>query len=51
MVVMIRKNFLISEEHKNQVEPGFKGHPLAFMVVLLDHLGPFKTVEDHLRPY
>ena len=38
--------------YKNQVEPGYKGHTIAFMVdVFLEHLGPFGTIEDHLRPY
>ena len=38
--------------YKNQVEPGYKGHPIEFMVDFFkDHLGPFETIEDHLRPY
>ena len=37
--------------YKNQVEPVYKGHPIEFMVNCLDHLGPFGTIEDHLRPY
>ena len=37
--------------YKNQFKPGYKGHPIEFMVTLLDHLGPFGSIEDHLRPY
>ena len=31
-------------ENKNQVEPGFKGLPIDFMVYYLDHLRPFGTI-------
>ena len=30
-----------------QVKPGYKGHPIEFRV----DLGPFGTIEDHLRTY
>ena len=35
--------------YKKQVEPGYKGHPI--MVNFLNHLGPFRTIEDNFRPY
>ena len=34
--------------YNNQVEPGYKCHPIQFMV---DFPRPFGTIEDHLRPY
>ena len=37
--------------YKNQVEPGNEGHPIEFVGnFFLDHLGPFGTIEDHLKP-
>ena len=36
--------------YKNQIEPGYTGKPIEFMVDFLDHLGPFVAIEDHLRP-
>ena len=50
-VWLFSKNFDYFRPYKNQVEPGYKGHPIEFMVDFLDHLGPFGTIEDHLRPY
>ena len=37
--------------YKNQVEPGYNDHPIEFVVIVVDQLGPFGTIEDHLRPY
>ena len=37
--------------YKNQVKPGYKAHPIEFMVDFLDHLEPFDNIEDHLRQY
>ena len=31
--------------YKTQVEPGYKGHPMEFMVDFLDRLGPFGNIE------
>ena len=31
--------------YKNQVEPGYNGHPIELMVIFLkDNLGPLKTI-------
>ena len=32
--------------YKTQVEPGYKGHPIEFMIIFFDHLGPFGNIED-----
>ena len=48
---LFSQNFDYFRSYKNQVEPGYKGNFIEFMVYVLDHLGPFGTVEDHLRPY
>ena len=47
-----------SSLNKNQVEPGYKGHPIEFMVyyfrpfrTIWDHLGPFKTILNLLGPF
>ena len=34
--------------YKNQVEPGFKGHPIEFMV---NFFRPFSNIWDHRRPF
>ena len=34
--------------YKNQVEPGYKGHPIELMV---DFFRPFRTIWDHWRPF
>ena len=45
------KKFDYFRPYKNQVEPGYKGHPIEFMVnFFVDPLGPFGTIEDHFRP-
>ena len=36
------------KHYKNQVELGYKGHPIEFMV---DFFRPFRIIENHLRPY
>ena len=33
--------------YKNRVEPGYKGHPIEFLVY---YFRPFRTIWDHLRP-
>ena len=49
---LFRQNFDYFRPYKNQVEPCYKGPPIEFIDDLfLDHLGPFGTIEDHLRSY
>ena len=48
---LLSQNLDYFRPYKNQIEPGYKGHPIEFMVHFLDHLGPFGTIEDHLRLY
>ena len=45
------QNFDYVRPYKNHVKPGYKGHPIEFMVDFLDHLGPLGNIEDHLRPH
>ena len=44
--LLLSKNLDYFRPYKNQVEPGYKGHPIKFMVNSLDHLGPFGTIEN-----
>ena len=39
---------ILDHIYKNQVEYGYKDHPIEFMV---DHLGPFGNIKDHLIEY
>ena len=46
----LNKIFDYFRPYKNQFKPGYKGHPIEFMVIFLDNLGPFWNIEDRLRP-
>ena len=48
---LFSQNWDYFRPYENQVEPGYKGHPIKFMVNFLDRLGSFWTIEDHVRPY
>ena len=38
------KNLDYFRPYKNQVEPGYEGHPIEFMVIFLK---PFRTIWDY----
>ena len=43
-VLLVSLNFDYFRPYKSQVETGYKGHPIAFMV---NFLRPFRTIWDH----
>ena len=45
---LLSQNLYYFRQYKSQVEPGYKGHPIEFMV---DFLRPIRTILDHWRPY
>ena len=46
------ENLDYSRPFKNQVETGYKGHPIKFMVIFFfDNLGPFGIIEEYSGPY
>ena len=56
VVLLFSQNLDYFRPYKNQVNPGYiityKGNPIEIMVkLLLDHLVPFWTIEDHLRKF
>ena len=42
------QNFDYVRPYKNQVKPGYKGHPIEFMV---DFFRPFRTIWEQWRPF
>ena len=49
--LLFSQNLDYFRPYKNQVEPGYEGHPNEFTIIFLDHFGLFGTIEDHLGPY